>query len=278
MPDNLCRENYPMNQPLRARMRIPVDSSGTHLAVSLHGGSGPAMILIHGITGSSAEFDGVIPRLVEFCRPITFDLRGHGESDKPDSGYHYGDYVRDLSRVITALDLDRPFVLGHSLGGIVSLFWAASSPGVARGLIIEDSPLRSGEGFRNAFEGWLMLNALPKDALRAWYAEQHPGWSQDLVASRTDAMNACSRSAISELMDASMANEGLDSSDTLESIVEPVLFLHGDPQTGSMVHPDDAASLPNRIANVSVHRVESAGHSIHRSHPDEWVGLVRDFV
>jgi pimeloyl-ACP methyl ester carboxylesterase len=236
------------------------------------------MVLIHGITSSSAEFDGVIPRLVDVCRPITVDLRGHGESDKPASGYHYEDYVSDLSAVIAALDLERPFVLGHSLGGIVTLFWAASHPGVARGLIIEDPPLRSGEGFRKAFEGWLMLNAMPKEVLRAWYAEQHPTWSQGLLTSRSDAMHACSRAAISELMDASMANEGLDSSDTLARIPEPVLFLHGDPHTGSMVHPDDIASLPHRIDNVSVHGVEGAGHSIHRSHPDVWLELVRDFV
>ena len=75
-----------------------------------------------------------------------------------------------------------------------------------------------------------------------------------------------------------MANQGVDSSDTLGRIVEPVLFLHGDPQTGSMVHPDDTASLPNRIPNVSVHGVEGAGHSIHRSHPDEWLQYVRSFV
>lgn len=236
------------------------------------------MLLIHGITSSSAEFDEVIPRLVDICRPITFDLRGHGDSDKPASGYHYSDYVSDLSAVVTALGLERPLVLGHSLGGIVTLYWAGSNPGIARELIIEDSPLRSGEGFRKAFDGWLMLNAMPKEVLRAWYAEQHSTWSEALITSRSDAMHVCARAAITELMDASMANQGLDSSDTLAGIAEPVLFLHGDPQTGSMVHPDDIASLPNRIANVSIRGVDGAGHSIHRSHPDEWLQLVRDFI
>jgi pimeloyl-ACP methyl ester carboxylesterase len=267
-----------MKQPPHERIRVPVDQAGTHLAVSLYEGSGPAMILIHGITSDSAEFDGVIPRLVDTCRPITIDLRGHGESDKPCSGYHYRDYVSDLSTVIAALGLERPLVLGHSLGGIVTLNWAASNPGIARGLIIEDSPLRSGEGFRKAFDGWLMLNAMPKEVLRAWYAEQHPTWNEALIISRSNAMHACARPAITELMNASMANQGIDTSDTLGRIAEPVLFLHGDPHTGSMVHPDDIVSLPDRITNVSVHRVEGAGHSLHRSHPDEWLTLVRDFM
>ncbi len=260
------------------RMRIPVDRDGTHLAVTMYEGSGPPMLLIHGITSSSAEFNGVMPRLVEVCQPITIDLRGHGESDKPASGYHYDDYVRDLSAVIAHLELNRPLVLGHSLGGIVTLFWAATNPGVARGLVIEDSPLRSGGEFRQAFDGWLALNAMPEDMLRAWYAERNPTWNETLVASRSDAMNACARSAILELRDASMANQGLDSSDTLARITEPVLFLHGDPKAGGMVHPDDAATLPQRIPNVTVRRIEGAGHTIHRSHPDEWLRLVRDFV
>lgn len=264
--------------PPSTQRSIPVDSAGTRLSVSMYEGHGPAMILIHGITSSKAEFDGVIPHLATFCQPITVDLRGHGDSDKPPAGYHYQNYVDDLSAVIDALRLDAPFVLGHSLGGIITMFWAASNPGVARALIIEDAPLRSGEGFRNAFEGWLTLNAMPLVVLQAWYTDQHPTWSESLRTSRAQAMNACSRAAILELMDASMANEGLDSSDTLAKISDPMLFLHGDPNTGSMVHPADIATLPKRIAEVSVHGVEGAGHSIHRSHPDEWLRLVRDFV
>lgn len=259
-------------------MRIPVDTAGTHLAVTTYEGSGPALVMIHGITSSSAEFAGVIPHLVDICRPVTIDLRGHGDSDKPASGYHYADYIGDLSAVIEALELDRPIVLGHSLGGIVTLFWGATNPGIARALIIEDSPLRSGEGFRNAFEGWLMLNAMPKQVLRTWYAEQHPTWSEDLLDSRTEAMHACARAAIEELMRASMANEGVDSSDTLAGISEPVLLMHGDPQAGGMVHPDDIVTLPHRIANISVHGIAGAGHSVHRSHPAEWLQLVRDFI
>lgn len=252
-----------MAPPAHTRSRIPVDAAGTHLSATTYEGAGPSMLLIHGITSSSTEFDEVIPHLADICRPITVDLRGHGESDKPASGYHYQDYVSDLTAVIATLGLDAPIVLGHSLGGIITLFWAAENPGAARALIIEDSPLRSGEGFRGAFEGWLELNALPKEVLRAYYAEQHPTWSKALLTARTDAMHACARPAIQELMDASMANKGLDSTDTLANITGRVLFLHGDPSTGGMVHPDDIATLPDRIANVEVHGIQGAGHSIH---------------
>lgn len=257
---------------------IPVDARGTRVRLETYAGDGPAMIMIHGITSSSADFHPVLPGLLEICSPVVVDLRGHGKSDKPAAGYHYRNYVSDLNAVMAALRLHRPIVLGHSLGGIIAMYWAAQNPGVARALIIEDSPLRSGEEFRSAFEGWLALNAMPASGLRAWYATKNPSWSDAILDARTAAMTGTAREAIAELMQASMANEGLDDSPALTQITEPVLYLHGDIEYGSMVHPDDIADLPNRIRKVTVRRVPEAGHTIHRSHPAAWLDQVRAFV
>lgn len=241
-------------------------------------GTGPALVLIHGITSSGADFHDVATRMTDVATPIAIDLRGHGGSDKPRKGYHYSNYVNDLSAVIDELKLDRPIVLGHSLGGIVAMYWAAENPSTARGIIIEDSPLRSGEGFRDAFEGWLHLNALPEDKLRAWYSEQHPEMTEDMLDYRTHSMMATRREAITELFAASMANDGLDTSGSLSKIADPVLYLHGDPQHGSMMHPDDLAALPARINNVKVREIHGSGHSPHRSHTNEWLHHIRKFI
>lgn len=262
----------------RSVTRVPVDQSGTHLAVRQYAGNGPALVMIHGITSSGADFDHVATRLADISTPVTIDLRGHGGSDKPGRGYHYSHYVSDLSAVINELEFERPIVLGHSLGGIISLFWAAKNPGVARGLIIEDSPLRSGEDFRDAFEGWLYLNDLPENQLRAWYAERHPEMSEDMLDYRTHSMMATRREAITELYAASLANDGLDSSDALANIHEPVLYLHGSLDQGSMMHPEDLTALPSMMSNVKVKEIYGAGHSPHRSHTNEWLHHVRKFV
>lgn len=259
-------------------MFIPVSPTGTRVRIESYKGNGPAMLMMHGITSSGADFEPVLPGLLEFCSPIIVDLRGHGLSDKPISGYHYRHYVADLQAVIVALQLDRPIVLGHSLGGIIAMHWAAQHPEAARALIVEDSPLRSGEDFRGAFEGWLALNAMPATELRAWYAKRNSNWTDTILDTRTAAMTGTARAAIAELMQASMANEGLDDSPTLTHFTEPVLYLHGDIEYGSMVHPDDIADLPNRIRAVTVRRVPGSGHTIHRSHPQVWLNHVREFV
>lgn len=255
-----------------------ISTGQVRLSAHRYEGNGPEMILIHGIGSSSGDFDPVINQLTEFCHPITFDLRGHGESDAPSHGYHYSDYVRDLNKLISQMELKRPIVLGHSLGGIIAMFWAIQNPDGARGIIIEDSPLRSGEEFRESFEGWLTLNALPVHAVRAWYAEKNASWSDAVLDQRALDMTRTTRAAIQELYDASMSNDGLDTAAQLGAITAPMLFMHGDVDQGSMVHPEDIATLPARIPQVQIQWVRGSGHTIHRSQPDVWLQHVRTFI
>lgn len=259
--------------------KIAVDSAnGVRLVIHAYSGSGPKVLLIHGIGSSSADFNPVIAGLQEFCQPHLLDLRGHGASAKPDAGYHYSDYVRDLEEVLAHLEFEQPIILGHSLGGIITLMWAAKHPQTARAIIIEDSPLRSGSDFKEAFDGWLTLNALPHEVAMAWYAEKNPHWPEQLVRQRAFDMVNTAREAILELQASSLANEGLDSVEGLSAITARLLFLQGDGGSGSMVHPEDLAQLQQEIPHMGVKQFPGASHTIHRSHPAEWLEAVRSFV
>lgn len=251
---------------------------GIEIAIHRYAGSGPEVLLIHGIGSSSADFNPVIKQMAAFCQPITIDLRGHGASGQPASGYHYQDYIRDLDIVLADLQMENPIIVGHSLGGIITLMWAAMNPDIPRALLIEDSPLRSGGDFREAFDGWLMLNALPQAAARAWYESKNYHWSAELLDQRSFDMVNTARAAIEELRELSLANNGLDSFATISAITAPLLFLQGDPETGSMVMPDDLAALQQRLPQMEVEQFTGAGHTIHRSHPNEWLERVRNFI
>ena len=267
-----------MTQASSNHAHVHFATVGIEIAIHRYDGSGPEVLLIHGIGSSSGDFNPVIGQMKAFCQPITMDLRGHGASGKPDSGYHYSDYVRDLETVLAALEMDNPIVLGHSLGGIITLMWAAMNPGTPRALIIEDSPLRSGEDFRDAFEGSLQLNALPHEVAKAWYAEKNPHWPEAVLEQRSFDMVNTARAAIEELQAASLSNEGLDTFGELDAITAPLLFLQGDTEAGSMVHPDDLASLKQALPQTQVAMFQGAGHTIHRSHPNEWLESVREFM
>ena len=84
----------------------------------------PVLLLVHGITSSSATWDPVIPALAEQAYVIAPDLLGHGQSDKPHADYSLGALASGLRDLLDLLDIDRVTVVGHSLGGGVAMQFA----------------------------------------------------------------------------------------------------------------------------------------------------------
>ncbi|MEU8637379.1 alpha/beta hydrolase [Amycolatopsis sp. NPDC048633] len=88
-----------------------------------HGGSGPAVVLLHGGGRDSSDWDPVVARLRALgARPVTADLRGHGST--PAAPWTWDLALADVAGVVSGLSLDRPVVVGHSLGGMVATLWS----------------------------------------------------------------------------------------------------------------------------------------------------------
>lgn len=233
------------------------------IATTIHPGFGPALVLIHGISSGKDVWLPVVDELSHHFTPVAIDLRGHGASGKPEHGYLYDDYIGDLDLVLEYLGLARPLIPGHSLGGLVSLWWAARHPDRAAALVIEDSPLHSGEDFRDAFDNWIMLNGLSRHELRTRYAEENPLWKSETIERRTEQMHTTAANVFVELKENSMANHGVDRIREIEHISSPALLIHGDLETGGMVRPEDAAAFDRRLVNGSAHRIVGGSHGLH---------------
>ncbi len=100
--------------------------------ITLHyvqwGTQGTPIICTHGLTANAMCFQALADELASSHRVIAYDLRGRGDSDKPEDGYSIPIYAADLAALIDELKLERPIVLGHSLGALVSLYFAAHYP------------------------------------------------------------------------------------------------------------------------------------------------------
>jgi len=115
--------------------------------INLHGhdvsfrraGSGPAIVLIHGITGSAETWSDVIGPLARHHTVIAPDLLGHGQSAKPRGDYSLGAYASGIRDLIAALDVDRATIVGHSLGGGVAMQFAYQFPERVERLVLVDS-------------------------------------------------------------------------------------------------------------------------------------------
>jgi pimeloyl-ACP methyl ester carboxylesterase len=105
----------------------------------LTAGRGTLVVLLHGIAGSSATWESVIPRLSGGCRVIAPDLLGHGESPKPAGDYSLGAYANLVRDLLVELGEDKCTVVGHSLGGGVAMQFAYQYPERCERLVLVSS-------------------------------------------------------------------------------------------------------------------------------------------
>jgi pimeloyl-ACP methyl ester carboxylesterase len=114
---------------------------GVGLAYEEGGVGGRPVLLVHGILCDRRYLAPQFDHFSRRCRTVSVDLRGHGESDAPEQDYTIDGFADDLAWSCDRLDLERPLVVGHSLGGIVALALAASHPDLVRGVVALDSVL-----------------------------------------------------------------------------------------------------------------------------------------
>ena len=140
------------------------DGSSRHVSIHGHdvsyrgGGSGPVVVLIHGMAGSSETWEPVLDELAEHCTVVAPDLLGHGDSDKPRGDYSLGAHASSIRDLLIALGHDRATIVGQSFGGGVAMQLAYQYPERCERLVLVAS---GGLGQEVA----LLLRAL--DAARA---------------------------------------------------------------------------------------------------------------
>ncbi len=117
--------------------------NGLRLHYLDHGGDGPPLVLMPGLTANAHSFDGLIAAgLSPALRVLALDLRGRGLSDKPDSGYSMADHAADIIAFLEALELDKVILGGHSFGGLLTIYLAANHPRRFRKLVVIDAAAR----------------------------------------------------------------------------------------------------------------------------------------
>src|SRR5215217_4795061 len=138
-PQNEWRDPSPHKSSL-----VTVDS-GVELEVLDWGGSGRALLLIHGGGDSAHVFDDMAPVLAKRYRVVGFTRRGHRGSSAPTTGYGFVRYAEDAVRVMDAVGLERPVVVGHSGAGEGMHVLGARYPTRIAGLVYVDAAFDRGD-------------------------------------------------------------------------------------------------------------------------------------
>lgn len=105
-----------------------LERDGVALAYDDAGSGTPPLLLVHGYACDRSAMERQSACFTTRHRVVNVDLRGHGESDKPDGVYSIPSFADDLAWLCRELGLYRPVVVGHSLGGMIALDLAARYP------------------------------------------------------------------------------------------------------------------------------------------------------
>ncbi len=142
----------------------------------VRGGDGPAVVLIHGFPLDWYEFHAIMPDLAKRFTVVAIDLPGIGPSVGTENGYAAADIAKDLHELIKELELKRPYVVGHDLGGMVAYAFTRLFPEEARGVMLLDVPLPG-------IQGWDQIEGVPS----VWHIRfmQVPGLAEKLVTGRS---------------------------------------------------------------------------------------------
>jgi N-formylmaleamate deformylase len=253
-----------------------LDVAGTRLHYLDYGGTGEPLLLIPGITMPAKTWEFVSLRLAERCRVLAVDLRGRGLSDRGRPGDHtLPTYAGDVAAIIAAEGLDRPAILGHSLGARVATALGVLHPQARGPVVVADPPL-SGPGrgpYPTPLSEFLQaLRAARAGTAVAEIAARYPSWSSEQVEARAVWLSTCDETAVSESY-ANFSREDFWS--YWAALAPPATLIYGaeSPDFGDLGQIDELARA-NPV--VPIRAIPGAGHMIPFDNMPDFLSAVFD--
>jgi pimeloyl-ACP methyl ester carboxylesterase len=115
-----------------------VKSNGVALATRVWPGGEPTVVAVHGLTANHICWYPLAGMLAPQHRVIAYDLRGRGDSEKPETGYSLAEHARDLAGLLDHYGLRRAVIMGHSLGAHIAVWFATHYPDRVDRLVLVD--------------------------------------------------------------------------------------------------------------------------------------------
>jgi pimeloyl-ACP methyl ester carboxylesterase len=257
-------------------------------------GSGPVLLLIHGMAGSATTWRQVMPGLAQRFTVVAPDLLGHGRSDKPHGDYSLGAFVCTLRDLLVALGHERATVVGQSLGGGVAMQFSYQYPERTERLVLVGSG-----GLGREVNRLLRLLSLPGSAavLRLACAARVRG-SIESIGGGVARLGLRPAPVVAELWRsyASLADDDARRAflRTLRAVVDPrgqavsasnrlhlaaempTLIVWGD--ADPIIPVDHAHAAHASIPGSRLEIFEGVGHYPHCEAPERFVELLIDFI
>ncbi|CAN5864171.1 alpha/beta hydrolase [soil metagenome] len=259
-----------------------IEANGLRLHYTRTGGAKPAIVLAHGFSDDGLCWTPVTAILEADYDVIMVDARGHGRSEGPEQGYGHEDHAADIAGLITGLGLERPAVLGHSMGAATALALAGAYPDLPGVILLEDPPAWWVAGALPGFDterqarmraGIVALKRKLREELMADQRAATPGWSEAELAPWADSKLRLSFNVLNRIGGASV-----DWPTLVQRVTCPALLITADPARGAIVTAEGAAALQTLAPQTRVVHIPNAGHSIRRDQFGPYMEAVKAFL
>jgi pimeloyl-ACP methyl ester carboxylesterase len=228
----------------------------------------PPVLLLHGLGVGGSIWQSFARRLLPHLAAVAPDLRGHGQSDAPPSGYAPADYASDLIELVgDRLETPLP-VVGHSLGALVALKLAELRPDLVSWLVVLDPPLDP-DLHNVEVEDVYKLRHAPAGELEKYLLGRNPGGGQLLA----QGLARLFRQASDGAFDAMVSAQPFE----VPRLEQPVLVLQADPAHGGILGDAAARAVVARLAHGRLEKIDGATHSLHASNATQVARAILDF-
>ena len=265
-------------------MRVDAGSTKYFLKVHQSNPALPHLILFHGFMGSGEAFTPLLKDLSEFCNPITIDLKGHGKStgtEKADD-YSTDQQVRELTSVISRLEMAMLFIYGYSMGGRLALQLTLESPKLFSGLILEST--HCGIADPDLRKQRRKIDRVRAEQIMDDFSSFLDRWSQLPLFNANESSDSDSYYRIMEQQNpsylaASLRGFGAGNMpyvcDQLTNFEKPVQLIAG---SEDQKYVDKMSEIAQLLPSSTLNIVDGAAHRVHVDRPKDVTQILNSFI
>lgn len=238
--------------------------------------AGVPMIFLHGYTDSWHSFEGLLPHLPASIHAFALSQRGHGDADRPATGYRFQDFAADLAAFIDTLELEAAVIVGHSMGSSIAQRFGLDYPGRTLGLVL----IGSATTWRNpvVWELGDVVSTLTDPIDPGFVREfQESTLAQPVPQAFLETVLQESLKVPARVWKAAFeAHVEADYSPELGKVRVPTLIVWGDQDA---IHPrSEQEALAAAIAGAQLLIYPGVGHALHWEEPERFAADLVAFI
>jgi pimeloyl-ACP methyl ester carboxylesterase len=247
---------------------------------SIESGTGPPLILLHGLFGAAKNLGVIARALSNHARVLSLDLRNHGDSPHA-TGMDYGRMAADVAETIAAKNITAAMVVGHSMGGKTAMALALTQATIVQKLVVMDiAPVTYNHGYDGyvaAMQALALIPSLTRQQAGAALAQAIPEPAMRAFLLNNLVLGPAPhwRIALPEIAAAMPDILAWRDPPNAQPYPGPTLFLRG--ATSDYVRDKAWQTILDKFPAAVQKTIANAGHWLHAEQPDQVIAALKEF-